>query len=88
MECGSSLLALKIIINPGQCLHRAHVITTASGRNAIVLQRSMVHNQSTVQHSESTILLSMSFLLYLAVKVFEERSQFLSYKALNFSSNP
>jgi hypothetical protein len=26
------------ILNPGQRLHRAHVITTTSGRNAIVLQ--------------------------------------------------
>ena len=29
-------------LNPGQRLHRAHVITTTSGRNAIVLQRYLV----------------------------------------------
>ena len=32
------LLELPAILNSGQRLHRAHVITTTSGRNAIVLQ--------------------------------------------------
>jgi hypothetical protein len=45
-------------------------------------------NQGTVQQLESTILLSMTFLLDLAVDVFGERSKFLSYKTLSFSSNP
>jgi hypothetical protein len=36
----------------------------------------------------STILLGMWFLLDLAVKDFGEKSQFLSYKALSFPSNP
>jgi hypothetical protein len=47
----------------------------------------MVHNQGTIQQMESTILLSMSFLLDLAVKAFGERSKFLSYKTFSFSSN-
>jgi len=45
-------------------------------------------NQGTVRQSKSTILLSMSFSLDLAVKSFGERSKFLSYKTLSFSSNP
>ena len=45
-------------------------------------------NQGVEGQSESIILLSMSFLLDLAVKVFEESQSFLSYKALSFSSKP
>jgi hypothetical protein len=30
------------ILNPGQRLHRANVITTTSGRNAIVLQQCCI----------------------------------------------
>jgi len=44
-------------------------------------------NQGIVRQSESTILLGMRFPLDLATKRFGERSRFLSYKALNFSSN-
>jgi hypothetical protein len=117
------------ILKPGQRLHRAHVITTASaaagtnlcsidvafnflliaemqqhdcarepglhfaaspmalGRVQYVLILSLLYiylfimslsNQGTVQQSESTILLSMSFSLDLAVKGFGERPKFLS----------
>ena len=48
----------------------------------------MVANQGIVRQSESTILLSMTFLLDLAVEVFGESQSFLSYKALSFSSKP
>ena len=47
----------------------------------------LVANQGTVQQSESTIFLSC-FSLDLAVKVCGERSQFLCYMNLSFSSNP
>jgi hypothetical protein len=46
----------------------------------------MVANQGVEGQSESTILLSMSFLLDLAVKFFGESQSFLSYKTLSFSS--
>jgi hypothetical protein len=39
-----------------------------------------VSNQGIERQSESTILLSMSFLLDLAIKVFGESQYFLSYK--------
>jgi hypothetical protein len=47
-----------------------------------------VANQGVVCQSESTILLSISFLLDLAINVFGESQPFLSYKTLSFSSDP
>ena len=48
-----------------------------------------VANQGTVQQSESTTLLSLSFSLDLVTKnLYAKRATFLSYKALSFSSNP
>jgi hypothetical protein len=47
-----------------------------------------ISSQGVKGQSKSTILLSMTFLLDLAVEVFGESQSFLSYKALSFSSKP
>jgi len=63
-------------LNPGQLLHRAHVITTTSGRNAIVLQRCCIQ-LPTHRENATTWFRSGTRLAFCGIAIRDGKAQYV-----------